>query len=293
LSKSLTSPLSHLSHELLTCDKTGLFNIDKLYFDELYLLGKNINEELLVYLTTNKIDIIVFGYYAGNPIFNPSTETIRKIREIYPKIKLVFFWYDSTFHYINQQAIREIDEFADLHIPFDGVPLTELTNKWRFFATPESSKLFYPDDQIEDVSFIGRYHYPNRREYIEYAQQHIRINLLPYEVPAELYAESIRRSKININFSLAFSQLGHQCKGRVFETLASHSLLLESENSITSQYIEPDVDYITFNSPQDLVDKAYLLLNNDDWRNEIAEHGYNTYMNKYHPNIMWSYIYQL
>jgi hypothetical protein len=213
-------------------------------------------------------------------------------------IKLVFVWPD-TREWI-PQVIQNLD-IADLHISWaceddDNRPICS-NHVWMW--TPEDPALYFNDVKTIDVSFIGSLNgYRNvRLNYINY----LRGNGIPvivsggqreHKLDADSYAKQIRTSKININFSESAYPNIHQCKGRVFETMASNSLLLESENVATRRKAVPGVHYIEFKSEIDLKEKILYFLNNSTERNDIAERGYNLYNQKYTAGVYWKTIFE-
>ena len=165
------------------------------------------------------------------------------------------------------------------------------------FITPALDRLFYPDEQIYDITFIGRtLGFPEREIYLQYLLQNdinvqIRGGYVQENVSWEEYARIVRQSKINLSFCHT-PQGWPQAKGRVHEVIASQSLLLESYGPITSQYYQPDYDYVLFNTLKDLLNKVIYYLNNNNERCQIATNGYNTYKKKYHYTFMWDWINQ-
>ncbi len=103
------------------------------------------------------------------------------------------------------------------------------------------------------------------------------------------YAELIRRTKIGLNFSLSPAMF-HQTKGRVFEILASGSMLLEFKNPATESLLTNGVDYVDFNSSHELIDKIRYYVEHEDERLKIANQGYETYQKKYTAQIFWDTI---
>ena len=87
----------------------------------------------------------------------------------------------------------------------------------------------------------------------------------------EDYFRILGDSKISLNFSMSvhFDQL----KARVWESLLSGCLLLESSNLQTKYFFVPDLHFIEFGSVSDMVDKIRYLLNNQNEMQDIADSG--------------------
>ena len=101
--------------------------------------------------------------------------------------------------------------------------------------------------------------------------------LSPYQ-----YASMIRQSKIGINFALSQTGVYWQAKGRIFEYIASGALLLDSKNPSTSTFFRPGIDYIEFETAQDIIEMVEFYLKNDDARIKIASSGYQRF------NELWT-----
>ena len=105
----------------------------------------------------------------------------------------------------------------------------------------------------------------------------------------EEYFNLLGRSKICVNFSESVEGK-HQLKGRVFESMASKCLLLESFNNQISEFFDQDSDYISFNSPLDMTRKINFYLKNNDLLVQIADNGNRKFNNKYNYRNYWKKI---
>lgn len=278
-----------------TCDQSSLFTREHLWLDA----DTNINLLLKTKfnLQSTKItDYLIFSYLAYSNK-NPSLETIKEIKRNFPLIQLIFLWWDAVHPYCQEQ-IRLLDEYADLHVNFDGSDLSHLTNKAFFCGVPQSTRLFFNDSvKQRDIAFCGRTSgYIERCTYLNYLQHHLQISIAggrtEQNLSIEDYAKILRQSRININFCNTAGGIP-QCKGRVWEILASNTLLLEQDNNITSKYLEPNKHYIPFASSSDLVYKAWNLINHTKKRQEIIKAASEIYKEKYHSDVLWKKIYNL
>ncbi len=287
---------SNHEHNLLNtfsqCCPNYIYNV--LYLDEcINIYGQHIDSILPNYCSQHNINI-VFISMLGNSSLNPSLGCCASLKK--RNIYTCFMWPDSNEGDLIIQD--QYDCVIDLNIIWDNAYSTYHDNRVRkekdlYLWVPQDLTMFHLDKQDIDVSFIGSLRQPYRAECIDYAREKIpglvinggqrEVNLTPYE-----YARLIRRSKIGINFSLSPGY--NQVKGRVYEILASESMLLEDKNQATSKLFEPGVDYVEFENPQDLADKIHYYLEHDDERLDIASQGYATYINKYSTQKFWDTI---
>ena len=65
---------------------------------------------------------------------------------------------------------------------------------------------------------------------------------------------------------------------------------MESENDMTPQYFTPMVDYVTFDSKEDLLDKVRYYLEHDEEREQIAYSGYKKAIKNYSGEAFWDKV---
>jgi spore maturation protein CgeB len=65
---------------------------------------------------------------------------------------------------------------------------------------------------------------------------------------------------------------------------------MESENSLTKQYFTPDVDYVSFDSKADMLDKVRYYLEHEDERQEIAYNGYRKATTEHNHQVFWNRV---
>jgi len=298
--------LSNNAHNILDTFQQSVpdAQIYTLFFDESYMYGMHIDNMLLKYCERFKIDII-FISLLGASLVNPSLECINSIKNL--GLKIIFIWCDNNpTEIFLQDAVSEI---SDLNIILD-YPTSDLHNtrrelhkrsgKYLYLWTPESKFLYYPDKHNINVSFIGSIRYEDRLGYInklrkEFPDVYIRGGQRESYLSPEGYASLIRKSSININFSK--NPNGYrQVKGRVFETTASNTLLLEEENESTLNFFNgstnytSNLEYVTFSDADDLIEKVIFFLKNPDIKEKIALNGYNKFKNNWTAYHFWSII---
>lgn len=266
-----------------------------LHLDESYLIyEKGIDDTLIKYCINFKPEIVIFCLLGGSNL-NPHINTYYKLKNM--GIKLCFMWPDTNKWAID--IILNLKDVIDLSISWDNPVSTLHTNtvfptNHKFMWTPEDGNLFYNDIKDIDVSFVGSTNYPDRNNILStlLIKRHIYIDggQRNRQLTPDKYAKIIRSSKICINFSKSPCQTYYQTKGRVFETLSSKGLLLESKNQSTSKFFTPGIDYVEFEDAEDLCQKIDYYLNNEKERINIATNGYLKYHEYYSSQIFWNKI---
>jgi spore maturation protein CgeB len=292
--------LSNNAHNILDTFQQSVKDAQMytLFFDEAYMYGRHINEILEAYCRKFDIDTVFVSLLGTSPS-NPSLNILNNLKTL--GIKIVFIWCDNnpTEIYLQDRTL----EISDLNVVLD-YPTSDLHNirrisheqsgKYLYLWTPESKFLYYPDEQDIDVSFIGSIRYPDRAEYVRKLQQvfpniYIRGGQRENYLSPEGYASLIRRSKININFSKNMDGYS-QCKGRVFEALASKTLLLEEDNYSTPAFFDPMREYRQFTDIESLIKQIEFYTKNPDMAEMIAQNGYNKYKNNWTSQHFWDRI---
>ena len=287
---------NHFHNLFATFSETQLdYQIHTLHYDEsAYVYNRHINDVILQYCLIHNIKVIFLCLMGDSPL-NPSPEIIKKAKEM--GIFICIFWDDSNpSDASNQNKFKDI---ADLNVSRDNSSIINAAPERDNFLklwTVESRALYYPDEQTIPVSFIGSPRYKDRLAnltalYGLIPNITIRGGQREEGLSPEAYARLIRTSKIGINFSRNPMGEGYyQLKGRVFEIISSKSLLLEEKNPCTPRFFTPNVDYVEFIDVKDLVDKINYYNNNESERLQIAENGYNKYLNNYTSKHFWDKI---
>ena len=201
-----------------------------------------------------------------------------------------------------RDSVRSI---VDLNVIID-FPKSEHHDKYRkekgfkdlYLWTPESLFYFYPDIQDIDVSFVGSVRYADRSNYLQELKQYFPTLVVAggqreSGLTFSAYANLIRRSKININFSKN-PQLGsyYQLKGRVLEILACKSLLIDEKNPATASFFTPNIDYVDFENILELKQKIEYYLTHTEEREKIASSGHKKLLEKYTARHFWMKVMQ-
>jgi len=292
--KGLTNNYHNLFRTFKNTFPDTQFNI--VHMDEYSLVKKkHIDTFLPTLLDRTKPDIVVFSLL-GKSHLNPSDASYEYIRE--KGCKTVFMWPD-VFDGWGLPEIEDLNEkgFADLHVCWGSErnTATDIENLVWLWA-PQDDSLYHPLDGEQELgaSFLGSPRYPERQKYLT----HLVTNGVPVHIGGgqreeglspERYAQLMRHSKISLNFPEGPDGYD-QCKGRVWEILASKSLLLERKNECIKNYLKPGVHYVEFENEQDLVEKINYYLDNDKEREYIANKGHGAYKKKYNAAKFWKKI---
>ena len=292
--KGLTNNYHNLFKTFKGAFPNTQFNIA--HMDEYSLIKKkHIDTFLPILIDRSEPDIVVFSLL-GKSHLNPTDISYEHIRE--KGCKTIFMWPD-VFDGWGIPEIEELNEkgFADLHVCWGSERnvVNNIKNLIWLWA-PQDENLYYPTDkeQVIDVSFLGSPRYPERQKYLTYLATngppiHIGGGQREEGLIPERYADLMRHSKISLNFPEGPDGYD-QCKGRVWEILASKSLLLERKNKPIENFLKPNVHYVEFENIEDLVEKIQYYLNNDKERDYIVNKGYEIYKKKYNSTIFWNEI---
>ena len=267
-----------------------------LHLDEIPLVhGKHVDSFIPQAIDAYNPDIVVVSHL-GSSELNPSVNSYSYIKS--KGIPICFTWPDTRDWVL--EALKTLDNYASVNVSFGGEIETLIDDKHLNLWAPQDPRLYHERSfKFIPVSFVGSLqgNYTYRREYIEY--------LLKNEAPiivaggqreqglaAEEYARIMRSSQMCINFPESAKPGFDQIKGRVFEVLASQSLLLEKKNKITPRYLNPGVHYVEYENQFDLLEKIKYFSSNPEEAQQIAKAGKQLYEEKYNPKIFWQKILQ-
>jgi hypothetical protein len=277
----------------------GIAEIVDYYFDQ--SSGGLFGDKGLVDLVTQVCpDLIVLGNYNSRNRRRPQLEVLKAIRSKCG-IPVLLMWPDSSSERAVGSASR-LRGLVDFHVEWcSGTLGQHFPGDDRFLQlwVPLDFSQFRNDGGARDipVAFIGStLGYPGnvRAEYLD----HLVSKGIPvyraggfWEQPisVEKYADLLRRSRISLNFSQNAPGT-HQMKGRVLETMFCGALLMENENQETKKFFTPMVDYVTFTSKDDLVDKVRYYVEHDDERLRIAMNGHLKATRECNHRVFWDRI---
>ena len=229
-------------------------------------------------------DLVLF-----TEVFNhPSAQ----IHSLWPKlaargISVAAVWHDSVKGTCRDLPGIRVNILVDTTVPRlrSGLAL------W----TPHDTALFYGDPKERDLGFVfpsSKNHKPFVVPYIA-AVKSVGLSLLwtggqrEDKLSFEDYARLFGRAKIILNFAQDIAGMAPQLKGRVAEALYSGALLLDHRNPHTSQMLADGQEYVSFDSPDDLVAKATYYLQHEEERVRIARAGQERALQHYSPRAWW------
>jgi hypothetical protein len=296
-SKGLTNNYHNLFKSFSNTFPDNRFGI--IHYDEYSSLKKNhIDNFLIKTIKKKKPDLIIFSLL-GKSELNPTEKSFETAKE--EGCKSIFIWPDIGVDW----GMPEINKFndkgwSDFHVCWGREKNVRQNHKnllWLW--APQDEKLYHPADgnfQDISISFLGSKdnRYQERIHYLKYLQDNgidcvVGGGQREKRLSTKQYADIMRRSKISLNFPFCPSGFD-QCKGRVWEILASRSLLFERKNEATEGMLEPGTHYVEYTSPQDLVEKYHYYINNEDERKQIAQNGYDVYYEKYSAKCYWEQV---
>jgi len=293
--KGLTNNYHNLFNTFKNVFPYAKFSI--VHIDEYSMVKKKHIDSFLPTLIDRLEPQIVIFSLLGKSHLNPTEVSYEYIKS--KGCKTVFMWPDM-FEGWGIPQIEELNNsgFADLHVCWGSERnLNKEYNNLIWLWAPQDDNLYYPINDGEksiNVSFLGSPRYAERQEYLTHllttgAEVFIGGGQREQGFTAAKYAKLMRESKISLNFPEG-PEGNDQCKGRVWEILATKSLLLERKNSAIENYLKPGIHYVEFENKEDLIDKIQYYLDNDDERRYISEKGHKLYKRKYNASIFWNTI---
>tara|TARA_R100000406_G_scaffold95913_1_gene91704 strand:- start:589 stop:1521 length:933 start_codon:yes stop_codon:yes gene_type:complete len=300
---------------LLTTNKT-LSNgktrwVDGGYYN-LYLPMKDLGHEVYFWDTVSPEEInyqkvvdqfkpdLIFACITGDLSIAPSEKiAVEKIAEITKKGNIkTFNWFcDDTWRFDNFSSKvcklftacstpepDYIQKYKD--IGYDNI----IVGGWH------TNHKYYPTESLEkkyDVTFIGQMNNPDRAKYIKFLKQNeIRVSNfhgLSHDEMTKVWAQT----KIGLNFSKNYNgtPVKTQMKLRPFEiAAANNSLVLSEYHSGLEYFFEIDKEIVTFKTPEEMLKKVKILLDNDKIRNNIAMAGNKRFAGEHNSHKRMQYI---
>ncbi|MDD9915048.1 MAG: glycosyltransferase [Rhodospirillaceae bacterium] len=270
--------LSNLNHNIIgSLETTGLASISTLFLNETVAAGHPVDQAILDAVAASPPDLLYLTPLPGHPI-NPKPKTLQLVRMKYGVPVCAMYW-DSAL----PGQVKFADQFGDavdFNIAIDCYTVypqvSTRPDAYLPLWTPQDPRVFYRDDTPRDIglSFIGSTaRYADREGALAgLAQAGIAVTKSggqrEQRLSIEDYAAMLRRSKVTLNFSKVFAPEvpSHQFKGRVLESMLCGALLLEPNNLQTQRWFTAGVEYDTFGTMEELVEKATFYLENEQER---------------------------
>ena len=280
--------------------------VDTFYCDsERKLLGNQV--DFYKKVMDSQYDSVIFYCYNSLYFTAPSLKVLKKVKR---KISTQFIaiWEDTIGKRF-LKTIMDTSPLFDMHV-FNDNP--NFRDKFDLLSEDERRKVFIPPGNMHvvspssglentarerniDVFFSGRVgsYRSYRKDTLMYLIEngvsgYINFFLSETNLDNEEYYKLLSMSKIAINFS--YSTEGHQLKGRITEAMALGAMLLESENPQVAFFFEDGIDYVSFSSKEDLLEKIRYYLKNSEERVRIAKNGRRKMKMFYNPDNYWEKI---
>jgi Glycosyl transferases group 1 len=248
-------------------------------------------------------DAIILSSYEAGSRRHPSVEALRVLRAKWG-IPIIAFWWDTCWRGF-WPSLQSLLPFVDVHVVTDNPLMSFLDPATLGVYAERFLPLWVPVDPVTytdplgnrdlDVAFLGQvggYRSP-RVQYIRALMEHnvpifCSIGNDSAQPSHEKYLEVLKRTKIGLNFSHSVD--ADVMKWRVFETISCGALLMENDNPQTHCCFTPMRDYVSFDTPADLVDKVRYYLAHEDERDRITTSGKKRLAELYDHLHFWTAI---
>jgi spore maturation protein CgeB len=263
--------------------------------NEYYYYGKEIlNRKFLNILKKEKPDYLLYCPNYDEFYF----ETLKKIKEINPKIKIVMWFGDDDLRF---------DDWSRYYSLFSDYILTtkkeisiykkdKIKNASFMIGVNTNYHRSLDVDKIYDVTFIGK-PIVDRYDYIKFLMKKgINIKLFGgdwhnYSDLKDIYGgflsqkdfiKVINQSKINLNFSKVFFKKNDPgcLKGRSIEILACNSFLLTEYTKMNISFISGK-NGMNFRNKEELLKKIKYYLKYEEERKNLTKEAYNHILKNY------------
>jgi len=282
------------------------YEVDLFYWDEENSLFIN---QVKLWLKIRKLNpwIIFFSSYTPRrkrPSSQPSVKYLEILRKKMSS-NIIFFWWDTCTDDFYDTEIRKLEKIKSIHLILDN-PLLDFGEKYKnlnndalipLWTNYVENSFAKPLKKDIDVAFLGQVsaYRDDRRDSIEFLMEQ---NISGYiasinrnqQVGHSKYAEILGRAKIGINFSYSVDK--HQLKGRVFETMHAGAVLFETKNPQTEALFQDGVDYVSFSSNEDLVNKIKYYLAHERERELISQSGRQKVIKLYNSELFIKKIFK-
>jgi len=193
-------------------------------------------------------------------------------------------WYMDGMNNFNIELIEKIKKVSYFVGGIEGVvqEAAKYNPNSEFIPQCPDDKMNYPlpdCDSKYDVTFIGNVRAPtgthtDRQKYLDTVKfQHFEnVHGLEHNLV-------VNQSKINLNFSHTSTE---GTSVRLYKILAARGFLLTTPWKGMDDLFTPGKDFDIFTSPAELQEKIRYYLSNEDKREQIRTHGFNT-VQKYMP----------
>ena len=167
-----------------------------------------------------------------------------------------------------------------------------------------NEKSFYPfSERGNDITFSGSGNI-SRYVYLAFTKSlaqkkgytceiHLHNNSINSALSSEEYSRLIRESRAVLNLSARPAPGVRVVTGRVQESIASKSLLIEEKNESVARIFTPYAHYIPFDSREELAIAIDFSVNCGELVDKITEAAYTKYRREHSSQVVWNQILRL
>ena len=277
-------PPSNFIHNIVgSLEALDGYAVSALFTDETYLAGESVDQALVDRVAEDPPDLIFLTLLPEYPI-NPSPVALDLVK-IKRGVPLAAMYWDTALPKQVEFAdgysdIVDVNVAIDCYTVYPAV--SRAPEKWLPLWTPQDPRIFFADARARDidVAFVGSVDtYPDRRDALAYLEAN-GVSVCKHGgireggLTIDGYADLLRRTRISLNFSKLFGRYGnHQFKGRVLESMLCGALVLEPNNRQTPRWFRAGVEYDTFGSSDELLEKIARYRDDEAARAAIADRG--------------------
>ncbi len=278
---------------------TGLAEVATFHFDEYYDINKGIGGTALLELCdSKKPDFVCLIMYMtpGRYAHVPTQGVLQGLHN--RGIPIVAIWGD-----LHQQAqvrvVNAISPYVTLNV-YPGAyseahPIIKNPKTFIYLWTLKD-QLIFKDRELD--RYIRVVHMGSINEHRMGAINYLLDNGVPVairggerggdHISALTYATVLNEAQISLSVTDHNPVI---ITGRMAETLFCGAMLLQEENSEIEKLYIPSVDYVSYTSHEDMLDKAKYYLSHKEEREKIAMRGYNKTIAQYSAKKFWQTIF--
>jgi glycosyltransferase involved in cell wall biosynthesis len=282
---------SNLYNSLST---TELANVDTFHFDDYWCAHQSPGDDvLLTKCKETSPDLIIIIIY--NDHATPKRETIETLAGW--DIPIVAIWGDLQLPE-QVELSKTITPFVCFHV-YTASTRPGLYNwqpdKYLYSWVPKDSRYFFDPGTPRDIdfSYIGA----PRRDRMEFVNMLRKCGVEIFQAGGERYqhltnqeyAQFLQRSKTTLSFAYQ-KPSRNVVNARVFEAMACGALLMETESPEITHFFTPFIDYVPYDSVEDLIVKVQHYQAHEEEQRAIAENGNRSYIENYSALRFWQIV---